>query len=155
MRSSNPRRVFPNCPHWIIGHMRLGLLTVACGIWTVGCAETKSTTSESTVTRIKNPWLRSHVAAEVLRSGVNERSGLFEVDATLRVEQLESGRDDGYRLVARTCYFLGGEPDPVDSSDWSELLMEPGRSVPYISTSLAPADRCIIEIAYPKEAGLR
>lgn len=130
-------------------------LTILFGIGISGCAETNKTTSESTLTRIKNLWLKSHVVTDVTRSGLNEKSGLFEVDATLRIEKLEAGRDDGYRLVARTCYYKGSQPEPVDLSDWSELLMEPGRSIPYASTSLAPADRCIIEIAYPKEVGLR
>jgi len=99
--------------------------------------------------------LEKNVRVSVERQGVDPRSGLFEVDARVVVQALEPGRSDGYRVVARTLFYRGERDAVVDTSAWSELVIQPGTPMTYACTSLCEADDFMIEIGYPEEVGLR
>lgn len=105
--------------------------------------------------RVSNAWLKNKVEVRIARAELNEDSGLFEVDASIVAQALETGRRQSYRVVARACYYQGASEDPVDVSEWSELTLEPGVRLVFESTSLTPADRFVIELAYPEEADLK
>ena len=105
--------------------------------------------------RVSNNWLNKNVEVGIDRAELNRDSGLLEVDASIAAEALEKGRHQSYRVVARTYYYEGASEEPVDVSEWSELTLEPGMPLVYQSTSLRPADRFVIELAYPEEVGLK
>jgi hypothetical protein len=121
-----------------------------------GCQSTaKRTAPETANTQASNRWLEDHVVFEDLTPRHNAETGLMEVDTLVVLEELEPGRPTGYRLVARTQFYHGNREKPVDTSAWSELLLETQQPVAYASTSLVPADDFVIEIAYTEEVGLR
>lgn len=80
---------------------------------------------------------------------------LYEIDATIEADSLDADRANSYRVFVRAVYYQGQETKPVDSSQWTELLLQPGDPVPFSSASLTGADRCLLEVAYPEEVGLK
>ena len=121
----------------------------------VSCMSGKKRVDTTETTRFYGRWLGNNVRVDITRASTNARSGLYEVDALLTADALEPGRTNGYRVVARSVFYRGGRENVVDTSAWSELLIEPGRPVAYSCTSLKPADDCVIEVGYPEGVGLR
>jgi hypothetical protein len=136
--------------------MAVGILLLGGLVHVAGCQSTaKRTAPETANTQASNRWLEEQVAFEDLSTRHNPETGLMEVDTMVVLNELEPGRPTGYRLVARTQFYHGNRDKPVDTSAWSELLLETQQPVAYASTSLVPADDFVIEIAYPEEVGLR
>ena len=135
----------------------LGWVICALSFVGYGCNEPQDGIREGPTQfiRVSNDWLKNNVDVGIDRAELNRDSGLFEVDASIAAEDLEKGRRQSYRVVARAYYYEGAKEDPVDVSQWSELTLEPGMPLVYQSTSLQPADRFVIELAYPEEVGLK
>ncbi len=102
-----------------------------------------------------NRWLRDNVEVEIVRSVVNERSGLYEVDAWIKTRRIDANRARGFRGVLRAAFYEGSKDNVVDTSAWSEFTLNPENSVRFQSTSLCPADGHLIELAYPEEVGIQ
>lgn len=134
---------------------RLVALFLASHVLLVGCRTGGKVAAETESVRVLGHWLEKNVKAEVIRRGVNPKSGLYEIDAVVAADALEPGRVDGYRVVARTLFYRGGRQNLVDSSAWAELSLSPDKPVAYACSSLEPADDFVIELGYPEEAGLR
>ncbi len=135
----------------------LGCVICALSLAGHGCHEPQAEFQEGLTQsiRVSNAWLKNNVDVGIDRAELNRDSGLFEVDASIVAEALEKGRRQSYRVVARACYYEGAKEDPVDVSEWSEFALEPGVRLVFQSTSLRPADRFVIELAYPEEVGLK
>ncbi len=128
----------------------MGLL-IAAALLPAGCASNEA----STEVRVEDDfmashaWLKQNVTVSVDRQELNRSTGLLEVDATITARQIRWGRQ-GYRIVARTWYYGEGQ-SVADTSAWHEVTLVPGRGVNYSCTSLVPAKRCTIELAYPED----
>ncbi|OWY72660.1 hypothetical protein B7486_07020 [cyanobacterium TDX16] len=120
-----------------------------------GCAPVEQKVGDSASTRIHDPFLRKHVKTTVRKGQLNPQLGLYEIDATIEADSLDADRANSYRVFVRAVYYQGQETQPVDSSQWTELLLQPGDPVAFSSASLTGADRCLLEVAYPEEVGLK
>ena len=120
-----------------------------------GCAPMEKKVGETIITRIRDPFLRQHITTDVKKGAFNPQTGLYELDASIAADSLDASRLNSYRVMVRAVYYQGQAPLPVDTSQWSELILQPGDPVSFSSVSLTIADHCLLEVAYPEEVGMR
>jgi hypothetical protein len=120
-----------------------------------GCAPVEEKVGETITTRIRDPFLRQHITTEVKKGAFNPQTGLYEVDSSIGVDSLDASRPNSYRVMVRAVYYQSQAPQPVDTSQWSEIILQPGHPVSFSSASLTSADHCLLEVAYPEEVGMR
>ena len=121
----------------------------------VSCAPVEKKVGETITTRIRDPFLRQHLTTNVSKGALNAQTSLYEVDASISADSLDARRANSYRIMVRATYYQGEAPKPVDTSQWSELILRPNESVEFKSSSLTTADRCLLEVAYPEEVGMK
>ena len=138
------------------GHARLGRCVLAILMLSiVSCAPVEKKVGETITTRINDPFLRQHITMNVSKGALNAQTSLYEVDASIAADRLDAQRPNSYRIMVRAAYFQGAETKPVDTSQWSELILRPNEPVEFRSASLTTADRCLLEVAYPEEVGMK